>query len=741
MNYTKSKKKALSYIILSVLSLIIGIVMITFQDYLSFAIWYFLVMLFIILSLIFIIIYFTKYRWVFKISSILKKESKNDLEDGIDFNNPTYANNKIHCGKNAFYSEYVNILLPYHVIKWIHIHPDDKYKAVFHLENGSAVDIPIIHENLFDLINNYIIIRNPDLLVGDTSHNQKKYYDLIKKRKFKLTPKAIVGIIIIIFGIVLTIAGFINKTFETGSIIVLLCIYGIGTGLIVSAFKKHIIKGFFEEIRAKAQNSPTFNLISKIFTVTNIVSAILLVFFGNLKIEALVAVFMTLYFISVIPFFASIFLNTGFIKKKRASILLLPQEILDDTSYIEEIFVAKESKPCVLVFRLVSSYGWVYMKESVDYLIQADLEAPITLSVGNEDRMTDITLSFNKSRQKCAQTPELIREHAFIELTGRSISLNQLIRIKLCNQTKTIKFATYTDPDCAERYIETFIRRSFNTKDAFKRAKPAEIQKEYTVDQTEYKPVTADGVSIHINSDDFIKWKRQNIHTPQFSCEGVMSLTEKEPTIYLYEDGVKTREYILQVENDEDFTGKFFLFSVRLGFLGSSVVPIAQIDGFISDTPEERAMTSQDIGYRFEGHFLISGGKNSVQNYEAMRGQDLIAKGLKYPGYTTPSNIRLLGICPECKKSFCFHGYAFYMAQQDVAYSDDGLDCCSILSCDIDKSNWTYEEDGKTFRYYNSFNCPHCGTTYIDYKKYPENKAFGVTGCVHIGRKVYKSEP
>ena len=151
-------------------------------------------------------------------------------------------------------------------------------------------------------------------------------------------------------------------------------------------------------------------------------------------------------------------------------------------------------------------------------------------------------------------------------------------------------------------------------------------------------------------------------------------------------------------------------------------------------------MTVNDTGYRMEGHFLACAETAGVVRYEMVRGRDLPAKGLKYPGYTTPSNVRLVGICPSCGKSFCFHGYAFYMMQNDVAYSDDGLDCCEILPYDIDKENWVYETEGKTFRYYNSFNCPHCGTPYIDYKSYPEDKVFGVSGCVHLGRKAYRAE-
>lgn len=262
----------------------------------------------------------------------------------------------------------------------------------------------------------------------------------------------------------------------------------------------------------------------------------------------------------------------------------------------------------------------------------------------------------------------------------------------------------------------------------------------YENDESALHPIKCDGTSICFNSKVFLEWKNCHPLTPQFEFTGNIPLAEKEPIISFYEDGVKTVEYCLQTEGEEDFTGKYFLISVRVGFTGNPSVPTMQMDGFISDTSEDRKMNTNDIGYRMEGHLLACGGDLSKQRRDASRGQDLVMKGLKYQGYTTPANIRLIGICPDCGKSFAFHGYAFYMAQSDVAYSDDGLDVCEIVAYDIDKESWKYETEGKTFRYYNSFNCPHCGVPYIDYKKHPENKVFGVSGCVHLGRKHYKAE-
>ncbi len=254
-------------------------------------------------------------------------------------------------------------------------------------------------------------------------------------------------------------------------------------------------------------------------------------------------------------------------------------------------------------------------------------------------------------------------------------------------------------------------------------------------------PIKIEENRINIISREVLNWKRNNPNEKQYELCGVIQIKEKEPVIYLFEDGVKTMEYRLETEGDEDFSGKYFHYSVRVGILGNPPLPLTQIDGFVSDTPDDdKKMTIDDIGYRMEGHFLVCGGEKAKKQTDLLRGQDLVMKGLKYAGHTTPANVRLIGICPECNKSFCFHGYAFYMAQSDIAYSDDGLDCCEIQAYDIDKDTWTYEEDGKTFRYYNSFNCPHCATPYIDYKKYPENKVFGASGCVHLGRKYYTAK-
>lgn len=255
---------------------------------------------------------------------------------------------------------------------------------------------------------------------------------------------------------------------------------------------------------------------------------------------------------------------------------------------------------------------------------------------------------------------------------------------------------------------------------------------------------------IHIDSSSYYNYLSAVFYSKRppepLKINGKLALFEKTPVIKLYDDGVLVREYCLQTTGDEDFTGKQFNVGVILSLNGKPPVPAAQIDGFISEqTDEELSMKMGDIGFRMEAYFLISGKEDAKQRYEALRGQDLVPKALKYPGYTTPLNVRLIGICPECKKSFAFTSYNFPMMQSEPAYSDDGLDVMDLSAykteeTGFDKENWSCTVEGKTFRYYNSFNCPHCGEPYIDYKKFPQNKGYGNLGCAFLGNKVYREQ-
>jgi hypothetical protein len=250
-------------------------------------------------------------------------------------------------------------------------------------------------------------------------------------------------------------------------------------------------------------------------------------------------------------------------------------------------------------------------------------------------------------------------------------------------------------------------------------------------------PVECKGTSIYINSKQLIAWRNDNLLKKQYELDYCMPISEAEPTIYLYEDEAIIKKYKLQKNEDENFTGKNFILHMSITIKGNPEVFIAKINGFISDTEDIRNINLNDIGYSMENAILRCSGEAGSQLYKDVKGKGLVEKGLKNPSRITPGNIRLIGICPQCNNSFTFKSVACYMIQRDAAYSDDGMDCCEIPR-DIDVNTWQYTEDGKTFRYYNNFNCPHCKTPYIDNKKHPQHKTFGVPACIHLGRKHYK---
>lgn len=422
----------------------------------------------------------------------------------------------------------------------------------------------------------------------------------------------------------------------------------------------------------------------------------------------------------------------------QAQVMRHKAEYLEDITFIRE--VKRQSYGVWKQYDILLEslpYGWDMMKDWADYMTQADLQKIEQVCAGAMGLAeTNYIKSYQENGEKCAQTPELEREMGMLAISGISLALCAPVKILWFNQTRILRLITPEDDEVLIAcYAETMVRRTFGTDSAMKLGKPLPEKAEERKDA-----VSFENGNIYIDSGAFFAGKKENPQQRQYEKCGIIPLKEKEPVIALYEDGVKTREYCLQTEGEEDFTGKFFQISVRVSFQGKPAIPAVQIDGFISDTDEDRNMQTDDIGYRIEGHFLACGETESALRYQLMRGRDLTAKGLKYPGYTTPANVRLVGICPSCGKSFCFHGYAFYMIQNDVAYSEDGLDCCEIPCQRIDPQSWVYETDGKTFRYYNSFCCPHCGTAYIDYKKYPDQKVFGVSGCVHLGRKHYRAE-
>ncbi len=683
-------------------------------------------------SIAFFITYFVKFFWFGHTFKILKKSGNEHYLDDIDLNTPTFVKAKIYCGKKAFFCKRTGSVVAYDQFAWIYSIGGHLGEYTIRLKNGKKAYIMIEELELRTLLNNYISPVNPKIIKGKTAQAKCEFLKLYPEASSTLDKGKIIGGSILLAFVLLSITvGLIKNTIDARGFVVNGVLGAIGLGLLIYGHKNVSITSLASSVQNKLSHSVFFNTLCKAGSVLTIVCMVMIFASAIFKFEPLFIPSIIGYGVGMVFLPSSIFMRTGFFVKGTPTYNInLPDKMLDDTSYITDMSVIHAGDKFVYTFRLTSGYGWEYIRNSVDYLFTQDLEkSTVKLSVGGFDNFTNITQNYLEGKKTGKDSSDWTRERSCAIILGKSKSLHGFVNVFFYNQTQIIKLILpLENKKIATAYIETLIRRSFGTPDQLKLAKPIQPRKPVTVEN---------GNAIYVDSAALVAYLRSHPQSPMYEFIGVIPLKEKEPTIYLYEDGIKTREYVLQTENDEDFTGKYFLISVRLSIQGNPAVPVAQIDGFISDTPEERKITLNDIGYRFEGHFLACGGEAGKLRYDMNRGQDLPMKGLKYHGLTTPSNIRLIGICPDCGKSFCFRGYAFYMAQSDIAYSDDGLDCCEIQAYNIDKDTWTYETEEKCFRYYNSFNCPHCGTPYIDYKKHPENKVFGVSGCVLLGKKHY----
>ena len=221
-----------------------------------------------------------------------------------------------------------------------------------------------------------------------------------------------------------------------------------------------------------------------------------------------------------------------------------------------------------------------------------------------------------------------------------------------------------------------------------------------------------------------------------YSFYTMIPLEEKTPAISIYEGEKEVSKYYLENKDEEDFSDK--LFCMRGKIICRNGVYKMMSEGVVilnREVDVDLAFKSLDtIIYRFEFHFINSENEKTKAAVERIIGADLERKGLEHGHHITPANVRCVGICRNCGKTFVFNTFNYKMRGAEPVYSDDGLNTAMLHTAPVDKRNWRITLGGITYRYYNSFCCPHCGEAYIDYKKHNELKHFGNLGCVHFGK-------
>jgi hypothetical protein len=245
----------------------------------------------------------------------------------------------------------------------------------------------------------------------------------------------------------------------------------------------------------------------------------------------------------------------------------------------------------------------------------------------------------------------------------------------------------------------------------------------------------------------FIDNQRNNVGK-EFKQELVFSLETSTPEIIVYENDTIVRSFRIEpLLSNKDLAGQFLHSSIRV--LSSSAV---MIDGIISRSAKTCSKwTEADYeGVRFQPFFLSDKNDNNVR----LIGKGLFERGLHFSGVVTPSGIRSICICDNCRLSFTLQHFHAGFSEIQYFYSTNSKETLLIpyksienlpvqLQQGIDSSELEILEsklprpssnDG-VFRYYNSFKCPSCLTPFIDFEKYKEIRTQEYYGNVYINEK------
>lgn len=153
----------------------------------------------------------------------------------------------------------------------------------------------------------------------------------------------------------------------------------------------------------------------------------------------------------------------------------LPTDFLDDITFIREIKHIPAGPWHQYDVLLESScYGWDMMKDWADYMAEADLEHISQVTSGSRgEQAIDVTASYLSNGGKCKNTPELNVVMGMLSVAGTSKTLTAPMKIVWINQTQVLRFFTLLDDELmVKKYVETMVRRTFETENAMKLGKP-----------------------------------------------------------------------------------------------------------------------------------------------------------------------------------------------------------------------------------------------------------------------------
>ena len=185
-------------------------------------------------------------------------------------------------------------------------------------------------------------------------------------------------------------------------------------------------------------------------------------------------------------------------------------------------------------------------------------------------------------------------------------------------------------------------------------------------------------------------------------------------------------------------------FSIRVGPTFG-----VQSDALLSSTadpPLESFANHETPGVRLQPFLLPESGEGNGQ----FQGKGMAARGLHYPGTITPGNVSLLCLCDVCRRTFRLQSFHAGFSGLVYFYCSGGPHTLVMSGYEPDAPPLLQEADpamlerlhprlppcsrcGGSFRHFNPLRCPHCNAPYIDFERFPGERAAEYYGNVVYG--------
>lgn len=217
----------------------------------------------------------------------------------------------------------------------------------------------------------------------------------------------------------------------------------------------------------------------------------------------------------------------------------------------------------------------------------------------------------------------------------------------------------------------------------------------------------------------------------EIEIETVFKLKEPRPEVCVYENNELIRQFRIDTfHSNSNLTGQFLHCLIRI--LNNSAV---MIDGVISKTSiSYPKWTDQNYeAVRLQPFFLSNANDKNIE----LIGKGLFDRGLHFTGTVTPSNVRCVCICDNCKRPFSLQHFHAGFSEVQYFYSTNSRETLLVPNGAINgmpaqlheridlatlkeaENQLPHSADG-SFLYFNSFKCPDCLTPFINFEKYPE---------------------